>query len=129
MIALKIDATICIRAVRTMEFSEGFARLIERNREVCSLGYEFNPSDKWFDKEYASVHDLWTKPSERNRGLATELMRECIGRFKSMGMCAVTLIVGRNNWRALELYRKLGFRTFIEYDDELCLWLPFERNV
>ena len=127
-IAVRIDVTIGIPAIRTMEFGEGEARLLDGNREVCSLGYELNPPDEWFDEPYASVHDLWTSPSERGRGLATELMRACMGRFRSMGACAVTLIVGRENAPALGLYRKLGFRTFRGYEQELCLWLPLGGN-
>ena len=63
MIAVRIDVTIGISAVRTMEFGDGHARLLEGCREVCSLGYELNPPDEWFDEGYARVHDLWTSPT------------------------------------------------------------------
>jgi ribosomal protein S18 acetylase RimI-like enzyme len=124
MIAIRIDVALGIPPVRTMRFGEREAVLSERGREVCFLGYELNPPDEWFGGDYASVHDLCTRPSERGRGLATELMSRCAERFRSIGMVAVTLIVERDNARAVGLYRRLGFRTLRGYEKELCLWLP-----
>jgi len=45
----------------------------------------------------------------RNRGLGTELTHLAIDRARQMGLCSVWLTVEALNFRAIKLYKKMGF--------------------
>lgn len=55
------------------------------------------------------VTNMAVAPERRRRGLATELMLECLRRGMELGGRYVTLEVRQGNTSALEFYRRFGF--------------------
>ncbi|WP_081349199.1 GNAT family N-acetyltransferase [Ruminococcus sp. YRD2003] len=56
----------------------------------------------------------------RGIGIGTELMRALLGELKSVGFGQVSLSVQKTN-RAVRLYRKIGFVTIDENDEEYIM--------
>jgi ribosomal-protein-alanine N-acetyltransferase len=68
--------------------------------------------------KYGRILTLDILPEARRFGLATELMRECEQRLRSLGCSDIYLETAVDNEPALRLYRKLGYeilRTLPEY--------------
>lgn len=74
------------------------------------VGYSLNGFGVWNDKK--TVYDAGTGviPAFRNRGVATAMFDFLLPRLKKNGIEQMLLEVMSDNERALNLYRKLGFR-------------------
>lgn len=71
---------------------------------------------KWGGKdthpEYPDIEDLYTKESERGKGLGSYLINECEKRVKKKGYTKIGLAVNpTENNQAKILYEKLGYRS------------------
>ncbi len=58
----------------------------------------------------AEILTVAVAPSERGRGLATQLLHRHLGRLAALGVAQVFLEVGEDNRSALCLYDRAGFR-------------------
>jgi GNAT superfamily N-acetyltransferase len=70
---------------------------------------------KWFGKithpEYPDIEDLYTKASERGKGYASILIKECEKLARGKGFSKIGLTVNPDeNDKAHKLYLKLGFK-------------------
>ncbi len=54
-------------------------------------------------------------PSHQGRGLGNSLMHQALTRLKALGMRTVSLTVTKQNERACEWYRRIGFKTRKEF--------------
>lgn len=72
------------------------------------VGYVIGLTKRWGE---GHVLSLAVHPDYRRRGVATALMKELLERFKSEGARAARLEVQVSNKAAINLYRKLGFKT------------------
>jgi ribosomal protein S18 acetylase RimI-like enzyme len=71
----------------------------------------------------AMIPQIATHPSYQGHGVGNALAHEAFSRLRAMGYDTVTLTVTRNNVRAFEWYRRLGFeihRQFYAYTWERC---------
>lgn len=57
-----------------------------------------------------SIQNIGVVPSHRGRGLATALISLALEGFAAEGASRASLEVTADNWRAVRLYQKLGFR-------------------
>jgi ribosomal-protein-alanine N-acetyltransferase len=57
----------------------------------------------------AEIESLAVLPRDRNRGIATALLKATIRKARRSGAGVLSLMVRRNNQSAIQLYRKLGF--------------------
>jgi ribosomal-protein-alanine N-acetyltransferase len=57
----------------------------------------------------AEIESLAVLPRDRNRGIATALLKATIQKARRRGARAISLMVRRKNESAIQLYRKLGF--------------------
>ncbi|MGD9690119.1 MAG: N-acetyltransferase family protein [Phycisphaerales bacterium] len=60
--------------------------------------------------EYAFIHDTWVEPGHRRRGVARELVREAVERFRALGVRQVRLETAGENEPARRLFASCGFR-------------------
>ena len=78
--------------------------------------------DKWFDDKYVTIHDLKTLEKFRGNGFATELVDKIFDYVKNeLKLNIISLIVYKDNYKAVNLYFKCGFEIFEEYNDSYCL--------
>lgn len=62
----------------------------------------------------ADIMNIVTKKSKRNNGIATCLLKELVEIAKKKKIIKLTLEVNENNFPAIHLYEKLGFKTIAE---------------
>lgn len=61
-------------------------------------------------QEYGWIHDLWVEPDVRATGLAAEMVRHAVHRFRAMGLSQVRLETGMFNGVARHVFERQGFR-------------------
>ena len=59
----------------------------------------------------------------RRQGIATALMINLIEKLSAENFTQISLSVQKNNFIAVELYKKLGFKIFREIDEEIIMIL------
>ena len=59
----------------------------------------------------------------RSQGIATALMKNLIEKLSAKNFKQISLSVQKNNFIAVELYKKLGFKIFREIDEEFIMIL------
>jgi ribosomal protein S18 acetylase RimI-like enzyme len=65
-----------------------------------------------------SIWGVYLKSAARGKGLATKMLQALLDRASGLeGLTCVTLTVAEDNLKAIELYRRLGFR---EYGRDPC---------
>ena len=72
---------------------------------ILTIGFSFE-----FRGHDAFIDELYIVPSHRRRGFGRQAMVFVEQRAREMGINAVHLEVDRGNDRALELYRRAGYR-------------------
>ncbi len=73
---------------------------------ICHCAPSLNPKEKGL----AHLHILGVRPEFRRRGLGICLMMEALGRLRENGFERVELDMDSQNFKALPLYERLGFR-------------------
>ncbi len=61
-------------------------------------------------QEYAFIHDLWVEPEYRQLGIAKQIIRLNIARFKEIGVTQIRLDTAYANEIARKLFSSCGFR-------------------
>ena len=64
---------------------------------------------QYIDRPCPYIEDLWVRSDMRSRGIGARILAEITILAISHGYDAVSLSVGVENWRAIELYERLGF--------------------
>lgn len=77
------------------------------------------PIEERGDAEYV----IFVSEGFRSRGLGTALTKEAIGKARSMGISSVWLTVESFNFRAIKLYRKVGFEFYDKGERERTMGL------
>lgn len=61
-------------------------------------------------KEFGFIHDLWVEPEYRQAGIAKQMVKMSIDRFKQMGVKQIRLDTANANEAARKLFAACGFR-------------------
>lgn len=61
-------------------------------------------------KEFGFIHDLWVEPEYRQAGIARQMVKMSIDRFKQMGVKQIRLDTANANEAARKLFAACGFR-------------------
>lgn len=97
-------------------------KLFLDNILVSECGYNIENVDEFFNEMYISIYNLKTIEQYRNNGYSKMLLNNTFNYVKNnLKLNIITLIVYKNNIKALNLYFKNGFEIFIEYDDSYSL--------
>jgi ribosomal protein S18 acetylase RimI-like enzyme len=73
---------------------------------ICFVGFSTFKA-----RPLLNVHDLAVAPEFRGRGIGKALLDAAADDARRLGYCKLTLEVRADNHKALELYRRAGFRT------------------
>jgi len=97
---------------------------------VAESGFNIEQPDKWFDQKYVILFNVKTIKRFRGQGYAKKLLEHIFYYIKNeLKLNIITLLVYKNNYKAVSLYFKLGFEIYIDYDenntmgDEACYTL------
>ena len=73
---------------------------------VCFLGFS-----TFAARQLLNIHDLAVIPEYREQGVGRKLLEQIEAKGRVLGCCKLTLEVREDNYRAQQLYRKVGFGT------------------
>lgn len=89
----------------------------ETNGEIVGYICFYNPINERFGLKtkhfFGGVLELYVKHEFRRKRIATRLMQQCINYLKSKGAKDVRVDVLMRNKKAINLYRKLGFKDWV----------------
>ena len=98
-----------------------FELLID-NILVSETKFNIETEDEFFNEKYVSIYELETFEEFRGKGYAILLLEEIFNYLKNtLKMNVITLIVDKDNIKAVNLYFNTGFQIFMEYDDSYSL--------
>jgi len=84
----------------------------------------YNPINERFGFKtkrcFGGIMELYVKPEFRRRGVATQLIQRCADYLKSKGAIDVRVDVLMRNKKAINLYRKLGFKYWVAILKKSC---------
>ena len=93
----------------------GISRFLERNPETCFVAVD---NDEIIgvilcgnDGRRGYIYHTAVKPSERNRGIGSELVDEAMRAFENIGITQVALVVFEKNETGNTFWEKRGFTT------------------
>lgn len=74
----------------------------------------------WFSKrehkKVGAIHEIVVHPDYRGMGIGQALMKRILEYFKEKGLHTAELWVGDENYKAIDFYRKLGFKEKGQYN-------------
>jgi len=96
--------------------------LLINNKLVTESKFNIEPKDEFFNEKYVSIYELKTLEQFRKKGYAKMLLEEIFNYVKNtLKLNIISLIVDKNNYKAVNLYFNVGFKIFIEYKDSYSL--------
>jgi ribosomal protein S18 acetylase RimI-like enzyme len=111
-----VDPDVELREIA--EIVAGEIALIAEDDEGAPAGFVFA---RRMGPRLGRLTDLYVAPSSRNRGVASGLVLEVVGRLRALGLDYVELEVTAANSGARVIYERWGFR-----EDELTLVAPLD---
>lgn len=97
-------------------------KLLENNVLVSETKYNIEQQDEFFNQKYVSIYELKTFEQFREKGYAKYLLNEIFDYVKNkLKLNIITLIVDKDNTKAISLYFSNGFEIFMEYKDSYSL--------
>ena len=98
-----------------------FELLID-NILVAETKFNIETEDEFFNEKYVSIYELETFEQYRGKGYAKYLLNEIFNYVKNkLKLNIITLIVDKDNTKAVNLYFNNGFEIFMEYEDSYSL--------
>ena len=98
-----------------------FELLID-NILVAETKFNIETKDEFFNEKYVSIYELETFVQYRGKGYAKLLLEEIFNYVKNtLKLNIITLIVDKDNYKAVNLYFNNGFEIFMEYEDSYSL--------
>lgn len=89
---------------------------------LSETGFNVEKYDKWFNEKYVTLYSLKTFENFQGKGFAKHLLEQIFNYVKNtLNLNIITLIVDKNNSKAINLYLKSGFEIYMEYDESFSL--------
>jgi ribosomal protein S18 acetylase RimI-like enzyme len=102
-----------------------FELLID-NILVAVTKFNIETKDEFFNEKYVSIYELETFEQYRGKGYAKLLLEGIFNYVKNtLKLNIITLIVDKDNHKAVNLYSNNGFEIFMEYEDSYSLVKKF----
>lgn len=97
-------------------------QLFINNILVSETGFNIIQPDKWFDEKYVILFDLKTFEKFQGKGYAKFLLKKVFNYIRNeLKLNIISLIVYKDNYKAVNLYFNCWFQIFCEYDDSYSL--------
>ncbi len=97
-------------------------KLFLGNILVSESGFNIENKDKWFEQKYVIIHDFKTVEKFKGKGFAKYLLEQIFNYVKyELKFNIISLIVYKDNYKALNLYINNGFEIYIDYEDSYSL--------
>jgi ribosomal protein S18 acetylase RimI-like enzyme len=90
--------------------------IAEWNHQFAGLLAYSLRSDLWHAAPCCQIEDVVVNPMFRGKGIGTELLKFIVERAKQERYAEISLTVGKDNLKAQELYKRLGFD-----EEAICL--------
>ncbi len=97
-----------------------FCLLAEHDHSVAGAVWVRLMHDYGYIDDHTPSLAVSLRPAYRNKGIGTALLTTMMGKLKTDGVHSVSLSVQKAN-RAVNLYRRLGFVTVRETDEEFIM--------
>jgi ribosomal protein S18 acetylase RimI-like enzyme len=92
--------------------------LLIDNILVAETKFNIETEDEFFNEKYLSIYELETFEQYRGKGYAKLLLEGIFNYVKNtLKLNIITLIVDKDNHKAVNLYSNNGFEIFMEYED------------
>lgn len=89
---------------------------------VAESGFDIIQPDEWFNEKYVILHNLKTNKDFQGKGFAKSLLEHIFNYVKNeLKLNIISLVVYKDNDKAVNLYFKCGFEIYIEYDNSFSL--------
>ena len=89
---------------------------------VSETSFNITSPDKWFNQKYVIIFELETVKKFQGKGLAKYLLDQIFNYVKNeLKFNLISLIVYKDNYKALNLYINCGFDIYIDYDNSYSL--------
>lgn len=89
---------------------------------VSESGFSVESPDEWFNQSYLTLFNLKTHKDFQGKGYAKLLLEQIFKYVKDkLNFDIITIIVYKDNHKALNLYFNSGFEIYIEYEDSYSL--------
>lgn len=89
---------------------------------VSESGFSIEQPDKFFDQKYLTLYNIKTDENFQGKGFAKYMLEQIFNYAKNiLKINIITLIVYKNNTKAVNLYFNIGFEIYIDYDDSYSL--------
>lgn len=89
---------------------------------VSETGFNIIQPDKWFDQKYIILFEFKTVEKYQGKGFAKYLLEQIFKYVKNeFKLNIISLVVYKDNYKALNLYINNGFEIFFDYDDSYSL--------
>lgn len=89
---------------------------------VSETGFNISQPDKWFNQEYIILFELETVEEYQGKGFAKYLLEQIFKYAKNdLKLNIISLIVFKDNYKALNLYLNNGFEIYVDYEDSYSL--------
>ena len=89
---------------------------------IAESGYDIIQPDEWFNEKYVILHNLKTNKNFQRKGFAKSLLEHIFNYVKNeLKLNIISLVVYKDNDKAVNLYFKCGFEIYIEYDNSYSL--------
>jgi len=89
---------------------------------VSESGFNIEQSDKYIKEKYVSLYNIKTHISFKRKGFAKYLLEQIFNYVKNeLNINIITLIVYKNNHKAINLYLDCGFEIYEDYSKSYSL--------
>ena len=86
---------------------------------VAYSGFNIEKPDEWFNEKYLTLFNVKTIKKFQGKGFMKYLLEQIFDYVKNeMGITIISLLVYKNNYKAVNLYFKCGFVSLVDHDDE-----------
>jgi ribosomal protein S18 acetylase RimI-like enzyme len=89
---------------------------------IAESGFNIEHPDEWINEKYISLYSLKVMKKYQGQGYSKYLLNKIFKYVKNiLDINIITLIVDKNNYKAVNLYFNSGFKIFQEFNNSYTL--------
>ncbi len=102
-----------------------FDILFDNNKPIAFIAADGNWISSFTNEKVGEIHEIAIKKDYWGKGIGKLFMDKALKHFKDLNLQKAGLWVGEKNKRAIDFYKKYGFKPVRKYN----YWLRMERNL